>query len=97
MVWGGKFQNEAQVRKFEIVSIVINSFMILIIAIKGHYIRIHLPIKLINGILWFFVFLFALNTIGNLFAKTSIETMVFTPITFVSAILCYRIAKGLRK
>lgn len=45
----------------------------------------------LNVILWFFVVLFSLNTIGNLFAKVSLETIVFTPLTFISALLALRL------
>jgi hypothetical protein len=92
IVWGGKFQNVAQMRNFETLSIIINAIMIFIIALKGQYIKLNIPGIITNSILWLFVLLFALNTIGNLFAKTYTETIIFTPISFISAILCYRIA-----
>lgn len=94
IVWGGKFENVTQMRSFEITSVLINLFMIFIIAIKGQYIKFDLPIRLINIILWLFVLLFTLNTIGNLFAKTSTEALVFTPLTLVSSVLCVRIVMG---
>jgi hypothetical protein len=91
IVWGGKFQNITQMRRFELVSVIINPFMICVLAIKGNYISVNIPVKVINIILWLFVVLFALNTIGNLFAATLTETLVFAPLTFISALLCFRI------
>ena len=91
IIWGGKFQNLTEMRRFEIASIIINAFMICVLAIKGNYITVNIPVKVINIILWLFVVLFALNTIGNLFAATLTETIVFTPLTFISALLCFRI------
>jgi hypothetical protein len=91
IVWGGKFQNVTQMRSFEIASIIINFLMILILAIKGQYMKLNIPIKTMHIVLWLVVILFFLSTVGNLFAKTSTETIVFTPISFISAILCFRI------
>ena len=94
IVWGGRFQNETQLRDFEVISVIINAFVILVVLIKGQHVNLHIPVKILNGILWFLVLLFAINTIGNLLAKTTTETIIFTPITFILALLCFRIAKG---
>ena len=94
IVWGGRFQNETQLRNFEVVSVIVNAFVILVIATKGHYINLHIPTKILNSILWLLVLLFSVNTIGNLLAKTTMETIIFTPITFILALLCFRIVKG---
>ena len=92
IVWGGRLQNASEMRRFEGVSILINVLLLIVIFIKGKYVQLTGSRKLINGFLWMFVLLFALNTIGNLFSKATIETLIFTPVTLVSAILCYKIA-----
>jgi uncharacterized membrane protein YuzA (DUF378 family) len=97
IVWGGKFQNLHQMRIFEGVSIIINALMIAVIAIKGRIIKLSVSVKIINLLLWLFIGLFVLNTVGNLFAKTTTETIIFTPITFVSAILCFIIVMNDKK
>ncbi|MDH4092803.1 MAG: hypothetical protein OEV74_20095 [Cyclobacteriaceae bacterium] len=94
IVWGGKFQSVSQLLKFEIASVIINVFMILVVAIKGQYLGVYLPVKILDIFLWLMTFIFALNTIGNLFANTLTETVIFTPITFILAVLCFRVAKG---
>jgi len=48
--------------------------------------------KIVTIALWAFVVLFAINTVGNVLSKTSLETIIFTPLTFLSAVLCFRIA-----
>ena len=45
--------------------------------------------KLIFGLL---ALLFCLNTFGNLFAKTWVETLVFTPLTALSALWSFRLS-----
>lgn len=94
IVWGGRFKNETQLRNFEIVSVVVNAFVILIVAMKGQYIEIHIPLKILNIIVWLLVLIFSFNTIVNFFAETATEAIIFTPITFILALLCFRIAKG---
>lgn len=94
IVWGGKFQDKAQLLKFEMVSVVINVFMMVVVAIKGQHVKVRLPVKMLDVMLWLMTLLFALNTISNLFANTLTETIIFTPITFILAVLCFRVAKG---
>jgi len=90
IVWGGRLENASQMRLFESISIIINLLIIIVVAIKGRYIKPFIPEKIINFILWMFVVLFILNTIGNLFAVTSIEAIIATPLTLIAAVFCYR-------
>lgn len=93
IVWAGKLNTVNEMYAFEATSIAVNLFLILILVLKGHYIKHSVPEKWLNGILWFFVVVFALNTIGNLFAKTVFEKVVFTPLTLISAIFIWIILK----
>ena len=91
-VWGGRLTSISQMYRFETTSIIINIFILLILLIKGTFIRISLPTRLINSLLVLFSLLFALNTIGNIFSSNIWEAIIFTPITLMASILCYRIA-----
>jgi hypothetical protein len=90
VVWGGRLENAFQMYVFEAVSLTINLAVIALVGIKAGFIKFYLPERLVTFLLWVLVILFAVNTIGNLFAKTSLETIVFTPLTLISAVLCYR-------
>ncbi|MCF6361580.1 MAG: hypothetical protein L3J29_12570 [Cyclobacteriaceae bacterium] len=92
VVWGGRLETESQMYVFETISIGINSLIILVISAKGKYIKAKISIRIINILLWIITVIFVLNTVGNLFSNNSLETVIFTPLTFISAILCYRIA-----
>jgi hypothetical protein len=92
LVWGGKIESVGQMRVFEITSILINLFMITVVAIKGEYIKASVSNKAITKALWVFTSIFVLNTIGNLLSENQLETLIFTPITFISAILFLRLA-----
>lgn len=92
IVWGGRLTTQEEMLLFESISILINSFLVFILLVKGKYLKIKLPQLFLQLVLWIFVLLFFLNTIGNLMAETSLETIIFTPITLLFSILCARIA-----
>ena len=93
IVWAGKLKNVKDMYQFEGSSIFINLMLIVMLLAKGEYIQLPVSQQFISIVLWLFVFLFALNTIGNLFAKTNFEKFVFTPLTFISSLLLFRIVK----
>lgn len=92
IVWAGKIENDAQMNLFESISILINFILLTAILVKGNVLRLKINRIIIQVILYIFVVIFALNTVGNLFAKMGLETYIFTPLTFISAFLCLRIA-----
>ena len=77
----------------ESVSLLVNAFLIWVLLQKGRFIRVRMGEKSISRILWVFFLLFALNTIGNLFAETfSEKTLAF--VTLVNAFLVWRINRS---
>ena len=91
IVWAGKISTAAEMRKLEVISILVNAFAILILILKAGYIQNKIPVKILNLIIWLLAVLFSLNTIGNLFAESGFELYFFTPLTFILAVLCLRI------
>lgn len=96
IVWGGKLKTLSEMYVFEMVSIIINTFIIGIVTIKAKYINLPISIKIVNGVLYLFMGIMIINTIGNLFAEQSLETIIFTPMTGISALLLARIASEKR-
>ncbi|MGB3948032.1 MAG: hypothetical protein WBM13_08605 [Bacteroidia bacterium] len=92
IAWGGRLENDEQMYVFESISLLVNFFLLFILSIKGNYLKIKASNKLIRIVLWLFVVLFSLNTIGNLFAKTLIEKM-FTIVTALLAVLIFIVLK----
>ncbi len=92
IAWGGRLESLSAMYVFEAVSITINLLIIAVIATKGGYLKPVIPLKVVSVVLWALVVIFSLNTIGNIFAKTLFEALVFTPVTLVSAVFCYRMA-----
>lgn len=92
IVWGGRLANNRQMQVFECASVIINLFMLVIVAIKTRLLKWQINTAFINGFLWFMFGLFLLNTIGNLLSQNKWEKIIFTPITFILALLSLRLA-----
>lgn len=92
IVWGGRLENRSQMLIFEGVSIAVNGFILWLTAQRANWLSTRLSPKLVSLLFWTLAILFMLNTVGNLLAKASLETYLFTPLTFISALLCIRLA-----
>ena len=86
IAWGGRLKSDQEMYVFEGISIAINLFLIWVLSLKLKNVKG----KLINIMLWIFLGIFTLNTIGNLFAQTNFEKF-FSILTFVFALLILRI------
>lgn len=93
ITWGGRLKNDAEMYVFESVSILINLFLSLVLCMKGNYISYKFSNKIITIVLWFFIILFAANTLGNLFAKTILEK-TFSLLTLILSFLLWKIARN---
>ncbi len=92
IAWGGRLQNDSEMYTFESISILIILFLGLILLMKGHYVKFRFQNKTINLILWIFLALFLINTVGNIFAQSNFEKL-FAGLTFLFAILIWIILK----
>ena len=97
IVWAGKLKDVEDMWKFETISIAINSFLLSTLLLKGNYLKSKIPDKILNAILWLFMFVFVINTIGNLMSKTLFEKIVFTPLTLIAAVLIWIIVRTKRE
>lgn len=95
ITWGGRLKNDSEMYVFETFSLVVNLFLMLVLLMKANYVKRFFAVKAINIILWIFVVLFALNTLGNLLAKTTLEKL-FAVITLLFSILIALILKAKR-
>jgi len=92
IAWGGRLENDLQMYIFETISILLNIILISALFLKNRIINHQLSDRVLNSILWFFISIFSLNTIGNLFAKTNFEKF-FAILTLVFALLIWVIVK----
>lgn len=92
IIWGGKLGSESDMYLLESISILVILYLILILLIKGSFIRPVLSPKVVKTSLWAFLILFVLNTVGNLLAKTTTE-QVFALVTMVISFLLWVVLK----
>ena len=87
ITWGGRLENDSEMYVFETISIIFNIFLGLVLFIKDERLPALIPMKVINIILWVFLILFGLNTIGNVFAKTLFENILAIVTLFFSYLI----------
>lgn len=92
IAWGGRLKDDNDMYVFELISVFINLTLIAILMIKKGCLKIQLKQKIVNAILWVFLFVLILNTVGNLLSKTTFER-VFSVVTLVLALLIWNIVK----
>lgn len=92
IVWGSRLKTDADMYKFEVVSLILNLFFLVIILLKMKIIGFDFPENVLNYIIWGMAALFLLNTIGNLLSKNSLEKKIFTPITILLTIFSLMLA-----
>jgi len=93
MVWGGQADiSGSSLRTLETLSLIFTVLFAIIIAVKIGYVKIRKFKRIITILLWIIFGYLVLNTAGNLASSSSIEKLVFTPITIVSAFLVLRLA-----
>lgn len=91
IVWGGKLNSVEQMRSMETVSICINLFMILVVLLRAKLIRLDLRPLFLQVVMGLMCVLFVLNTLGNILSENTFERLVFTPLTLLSALCCFRL------
>lgn len=93
LTWGGKLKNDSEMYVFEFLSITINSFLLYVFLQKGSFVKAIFGPKTLTIILWVFFGIFALNTLGNLFAESTFEKS-FTILTLINAVLIWKINRS---
>lgn len=93
MVWGGRLANAEERTVGAMISLTTLILMISVVVLR-------LKATSLRGqmigryAMWAIALLFALNTVGNLFALDKREMLIFTPVTAVAALLAWRVAVG---
>ena len=93
MVWGGQAGGSpSSLRALETISLIFTVLFAIVVAVKIGYIKVGKFSRVINVLLWIIFAYLLLNTAGNLASSSSFETLLFTPITIVAALLVFRLA-----
>lgn len=83
IVWGGGMKTIEEMYLMESISLFINIVFLIVILIKLELLKYRIPARIISIALWIMFFLFLFNTLGNLLSKSTLETMIFTPVTLL--------------
>ncbi|MCB1165158.1 MAG: hypothetical protein KDK33_03330 [Leptospiraceae bacterium] len=89
-VWGGRIESPDEMFGKELLSMAVLAVSALIVSVRAGFLFPGKLTVLIRIFVWILFGLFVLNTIGNLLARTSLETWAFTPITALLAVLLFR-------
>ena len=92
-VWAGKVNSVEEMKSFEVLAILINTFILIVFFMKFKLLQKEKENKTIDLLIWIFAVFFALNTIGNLFSKSMTEFIVGTFLTLTLSVLSIVIAK----
>lgn len=90
--WGGRLENREQMIVFESISILITILVMGAVGISYGYLNWKVKPIFLKVLFYFLMLVFALNTIGNLFAKNDFEKFFATPLTLILALFCWRLA-----
>ena len=96
VTWGGRLKNDSEMYVFESTSILANLLLGFALLVKGEYLLMPIPPRLVNVILWIFLALFGLNTVGNLFAETLFEKSL-SLLTVLFTFLIWTVLKSVRE
>lgn len=92
IVWGGRLDSRSKVLRAEAVSLVVMAGAIAVVLLNAGSIAAGLRAPWLTVAVWTLVAVFALNTVGNLFARTRLERFAFTPVTLAMTALLLRLA-----
>lgn len=94
IVWGGRLESTDQMIVFESVSLFLNIIMILVIMLHTGYFKVRADQRITTVVLWLMTILFLINTVGNLLSTNQTEKIIFTPLTAILCLFCFRLAIG---
>jgi hypothetical protein len=90
-LWGGRIQSKEQFILFEGISLTVQTICLLLTLIRAEYLRLERLANIAHIGMWVLFAIFALNTVGNILAKTTFEKS-FTVITIILALFSLRLA-----
>lgn len=95
MVWGGQAGGSpSNLRTLEIISLVLTVLFTVAVALRIGYLDAPRLAVAVRVFMWFIFAYLLLNTLGNLASSSSMEKLIFTPLTLLAALLTLRLAIG---
>lgn len=95
-LWGGILQTREQFLRFEMLSLGVQIVCLFLTLVRADYLKLPRLHAIAHLGMWVIVVIFAVNTVGNLLAKTTFEK-TFALITATLALFSLRLAVGSAK
>src|SRR5688572_1337250 len=73
IVWGGRLKTDAEMYRFEIVSLLVNVILLILVLMKSDYLTTGLSQQTLKGLFWAMAALFLFNTVGNISSRNKLE------------------------
>lgn len=89
MVWGGRLESKEEMARTVPIGMLVMVLIGLIVALKAAYIKNGISDKILNALLWLCGLLFILNTLGNIASTSSLEALIFTPMSILLAVMVF--------
>ncbi|MBN8219120.1 MAG: hypothetical protein J0L75_20945 [Spirochaetes bacterium] len=93
--WGGRLPDRAAMFRMEGISVALQLAFMALVAFAVPRAGGRASRVVLGAVLAAMALLFLLNTVGNLAAVSAFEKWAFTPLTFIAALCCGRMALGL--
>lgn len=91
-VWGGQINDDASLMRLELIALIVSFVFLAIAIIKMNSLKAEKSQKVINVVVWFMFFYFLLNIVGNLASDSTLEKIIFLPITVILTVTTFRLA-----
>ena len=85
-VWGSRLKSDKEMYRFEIVSILLNSFFLIMLFVHSNILTISFSEIIMKIFFWTMSVIFTINTLGNMVSKNKLEKLLFTPLTILLTI-----------
>ncbi len=91
-VWAGQIMDDATLFKLELIALATTALFLVVFIVKRFVLKEKKSQRFINIVLWIMFLWFLLNIVGNMQSATSIEKILFIPISAVLALMSLRLA-----
>jgi len=91
-VWGGQITDDASLYKLEFIALATIIPFLLIFMIKKWSMKSNKSQKIINVFLWLIFIWFLFNIIGNALSASTLEKILFIPISSILSLMSLRLA-----
>ena len=91
-IWGAKTTDAAEIAKLETVALIMSLFFLSFFLLKKYLMNKGNSQKVINIFMWIMFIWFTFNIIGNILSSSTIEKVIFIPVSILLSLVSFRLA-----